>query len=229
MNRSTFSAIVLLSLALPVGGMQAAQAAVGSADIAVSATVRTPVCTLSASGAGVYHYDLLSQSILPSTGHVPLTPQDQTWTVDCGGGRTHLMYAITDNRAASASTAAVTNFGLGAMEGVADSRIGYYTLTLTNAKVDGVAKSVLYVSADGTYADATPVVYYQSRRGYSWHTGTGSGGAWADLRSQAGSRFEVDVRVSPFLASRSVVGGGKPITENIDLDGSATVTFSFGL
>lgn len=229
MDRSTCSAAVLSSLALLLGVVDIIHAAPGPADIAVNGTVRTPVCTLAASGGGVYQYELLSQSMLPTTGHVPLPPQNQTWTVDCGSGRTHLMYSITDNRAASVSAVAVSNFGLGAMAGVEGSRIGYYTLTLTNGKVDGAPKSVLYVSTDGTYADATPVVYYQTRRGYSWHTSTGSGGSWADLRSQAGSRFEVDVQVSPFLANRTLVGGGKPITESVNLDGSATVTFAFGL
>lgn len=223
----------ILALLMPVAlsaVMADAHAAVDPADLAVAGTVRTPACTLSATAAGVYQYGDMSQSLLPVTGHVALAPQTQTWTVDCGAARTFLMYSISDNRASSASVVGESNFGLGSMPGVDDSKIGYYTVGMSNAKVDGVAKSVLYVDGSGTRADASPIViYFKSRRGYSWHTATGAGGPWADFRSQAGSRFDVDLQVSPQLASRSVVGGGHPIVDKVDMDGSATVTFSFGL
>lgn len=231
MNISTIMPCVLLLL-VGVGATTSAGAAPGidSAELSVNGAVRLPACALLASGSGHYDYGARPQSVLPATGHVPLPSQDQTWTVDCGGARTYLMYSVSDNRAASASEVGVTHFGLGSMPGVDTSRIGYYTITMANAKVDGLPRSVLYVDANGTTADAAAgVLYYKTRRGYSWHTSVGTGGPWADFRSQAGSRFEVDMRVSPFLASRSVVGGGHPIVDTVNLDGSATVTFSFGL
>lgn len=230
MNRSMFLLQFLLPMALFMAAQGADAATIDPAELQVGGVVRVPSCSIVASAGGNYDFGLRSQAVLPVTGHLALQPQTQTWTVDCGAARTFLMYSITDNRESSSSVVDQAHFGLGSVPGRDRSRIGYYVLNMSNARVDGSPKTVLLLQSGlGTLPFANPN-YFKWRPGYSWHTSTASGGPWnAASPSQAGSRFEVDIRVSPYLASRDVVGGGQPITDAVKLDGSATITFSFGL
>lgn len=225
------------ALAMALGLAGAAQAAVDPGELTVGGQVKTPACVVTLSGNGVFAYGLMSSSLLPVTGHLALEKKTQTLSVDCGAGTTYLSFWPTDNRDGTASGLDSHGhvdgaYGLGRMEGRPDSKVGYYTLLVTNAKVDG--RSVLPAAYSVTRRDVygiDPQVLrhkagYYNELAMSW----GSTAGYADLsKLVSGSHFEMDIEVRPYLASGSVVGGGEPVTEKVDMDGSTTLTFKFGL
>lgn len=226
-----------ISLAMTVGLAGAAQAAVDPGELTVGGQVKTPVCVVTMDDGGVFDYGVMSSSQLPATGHLPLEARTKTVSVDCGTGTTYLSFWPTDNRDGTASGRDEEGridgaYGLGRMRGRPASMIGYYTVIAGNAKVDG--RNVLA----GTYSVSGRRIYSASRRRLRHKVGTydyiamtwGSVTGWSDIsRMVSGSRFEIDLEVTPYLASYSVVGGGAPITEQVVMDGSTTLTFKFGL
>ena len=222
---------ILLSLALMAAAM-AAHADIGPKDLEVKGTIRTPVCSVVQSGGGVYNYETMSLAILPQSGHVKLAEKTQRWGVNCGEGKTFVSFQVQDNRSGTASSATADAMGLGGMEGRPNSKIGYYTINLSNPQVDGEDKTIAVPHADGTMLqkrsyDVTPGWYTGY---YSWgSSATDTSWVWINSFLQAGSNFEMDVTVKPFLASKAVVGDGEGIGGKVELDGLAVFVYSFGL
>lgn len=224
MNKKFCSALITVSLAA------SAHAEIRPADLDVQGNIRTPTCTVAPSEGGIYDYGMLSTSLIPATGHAALQPKTQTWVADCGGNPTHLTFWVNDNRTGtnSAEGSLKTHLGLGRVPGREDSKIGYFTVRLHNAKVDGVDKSVLrFVPGQTRYwREPSWVLEYNHRVGWASDAGSGEGSNFNNA-IQLGSHFEVDVEVRPYLANTSVMGGG--LTEAVPLDGSLTLTYAFGL
>ncbi|GEM_PF-1066104 len=231
----TIKNISVLALALGLAG--AAQAAVSPADLTVNGKVKTPVCVVTADNTGIYQYGMMSLDILPTSGHHELPRKKQNLTVDCGAATTYVSYRITDGRDGTASgngSGSERVFGLGQMPGRGTSKIGYYEIWASNAQVDGNPSyhGVYNPSRQQIYGDSINSVRPRVGNGHdevvnSWTKYTG----WASGSSamQAGSRFSIDLEVRPFLASKTVVGGGQAVTEQVNMDGLAPVTFAFGL
>ncbi|MET0131592.1 MAG: hypothetical protein ABW207_13090 [Stenotrophomonas chelatiphaga] len=214
----------------------ATHAASPAKDLEVQGTLRTPRCLVSADKDGIYDYGAMSLSSLPASGHVPLPPSKQVWTVTCSGAPTYVTYRINDAREGTASGAGTGServFGLGRMAERDASRIGFYEIWASNAKVAGATRlhGAYSPSRQNIYGAATNVVRPRTGNGYdevvmTWSSQSG----WAPLSAmQAGNQFSIDLEVRPFLASQSVVGAGGPVTEMVHLDGLATITFAFGL
>lgn len=212
---------VVLTLAL-LGSSSAASAAIAPQDLEVRGTLRTPSCTVMPENNGVYDYGKINKSNIPLTGHLALSRLTQQWVVDCGTGVTFLSFQVVDNVAASASISANDKFGLGEVPGHAGSKIGHYTVTLGDAFVDNTVASVLQAAPgalSGTAAATRPLDKTQS---HSWATTAGTGKTPAQ-----GSRFSMGLTVQGHIASAGLMLA--PVTDGVPLDGSMTLSYSFGL
>ena len=222
---------ILLSLGLVAA--TAAHADISPKDLDVKGTIRTPVCTVTQSGGGMYEYGRMSLSIIPQSGHLELEPQTQKWDVDCGEGQTYVSFKPTDLKSGTASLAGGTNMGLDRFADRPGSKIGYYTVTMSNAVVDGVEKSVLVNDTDNTVLHrGSWNIDVTHRSGvYSWGTRNTESLSWipANGNVQLGSHFEMDMTVKPRLASKSVIAGGGDITEAVEMNGAMLFVYSFGI
>jgi len=224
---NSISALALLSCAIG-----SAHAAAPSSELSVSGAIRTPACVISATDDGIYDYGLMSSSILPESGHIPLAEKTATVDVTCSAP-TYIAFKPIDQRSGTESAVADGNMGLGSMTGRGGSQIGYYTVMMKNAKVDGVSRTI----AAYDHGDEKVGQYLQTqiRPGtwagtYSWSKRTtDTGYEYARDVLQEGQVFSMDFAVQPYLASRDKVGGGAPITEAVALDGSLLLVYSFGL
>lgn len=207
-----------LSLLLVAGG---ASAAIDPHDLEVNGTIKTPACTVTASGNGEYDYGTINQALIPLTGHLQLSTQTQTWTVDCGSATTYLGFRIIDNQASSESAAANTNFGLGKVLGHADSKIGYFTVALSNARVDGTARNILRALPGAANGTAAPTAALDKTLSHTWASGTTA------AVPLAGKLFLVDMAVTGNLANATLRNA--PISEGTPINGNLTINYSFGL
>ncbi|HFO2535023.1 TPA: fimbrial assembly protein, partial [Yersinia enterocolitica] len=144
-----------------------------------------------------------------------LTPIKKTWTITCDSD-TYLTYKAQDNRSGTESAVASQNFGLGLVNGT--GKIGYYTVVMSNAKIDNVSSNILCIQTDGTSNCTTTSRLLQ---------GELQGWSNADKSLKAGKTFSADLEVSAVLAGTTTMNG--PITEDTQIDGSMTMNFAFGI
>lgn len=205
--------VLMALLACPLTGISLAQPAPTS-SLNVKGTIGVPGCTVSAPDDGIYDFGRIAASLVkPGNATTALTPITRTWTVTCDA-QTYLSFSVVDNRAATASTAAATNFGLGNVNGT--GKIGFYTVALQKPTVDGVA-SFTYASI-GTSISGAATTLLGSNTRHGWATSN---------QQKEGKTFTADLAVTPTLAGSSAMGGA--ITDSVPLDGSLTLNFAFGL
>lgn len=218
MQKFIMRAAVALALA---AGSATAVADIAPKDLEVKGTIRTPSCTVVAENDGVYDYGKINMTNIPTSGHLDLSAKAQRWSVDCGEGTTFLGFQVTDLRDGSSSVTGDENFGLGSVDGFANSKIGYYTVTLGEAMVDERSAFTLRgtkLSGSGTGAPSTLLNKSQS---HSWTDGTGSRGP------MAGSKFDMTMTVQARIANKTTMAAD--ITAGVPLEGHLTLTYSFGL
>jgi Protein of unknown function (DUF1120) len=208
-KKQLISITVLSSL---IFGINTANASAPTAELSVIGTLTVPGCTVIAPDSGIYDFGRVSSSLVKSgTTTTPLPPITKTWRVNCDAN-TYLSFTPEDNRLGSAGTFGSSNFGLGNVNST--GKIGHYTAKMHNATVDGVASDV--ASNSGVAASTN-----LSRGGpHSWWlTSTNS--------QNIGKIFTADITVSPVLAGTTTMGG--PIHDDVNLDGSMTMGFKFGI
>jgi hypothetical protein len=201
--------IVLSSL---IFGINTANADTPTAELRVIGTLAAPGCTVIADS--VYDFGRVSASVVQSgTTTSPLTAITKTWVVNCDAD-THLSFSPVDNRAASVAVAGPNHFGMGNVNGT--GKIGHYTARIHNATVDGVASGIFH-SLGGGPGIATDL---RTDASYGW---------WSTSTSSQsiGKLFTTDITVSPILAGADTMGG--PINDDVNLDGSMTIGFTFGI
>ncbi|ATM96378.1 beta-fimbriae major subunit [Yersinia frederiksenii] len=212
MKKQLAKMTVLSSL---IFGINAANAEAPTAELKVVGTLTVPSCTIVAPDEGVYDFGHLSSSLVKSgVATTALTPITKTWTVNCDA-ETYLNFTPVDNRTASASVVATTNFGMGNVNG--SGKLGYYTAQMKNGTVDGKTSNV-FSSATTTFAAASAA---------NLTTGLRTGWSSAANTQSTGKVFTADITVSPTLAGTTTMGG--PITEDAEIDGSMTMNFAFGI
>lgn len=209
----------LASLLLAVAN---AQAAAPTAELKVKGNIEIPSCTISAPNNGVYSLGKLSPSLVFEDKGIFLPTMVKTWTVTCDTP-TYLSMTMVDNRAATASattTAAVTFFGLGNINGT--GKIGYYSGTITNGFVDGVS-TAMYTADMGSSRLST------SPRGSGFEIYVVRRFGWSDTNGVAiaGRVFSTDISITPLLARKEKMNG--PVTDSAKIDGSMTINFSFAI
>lgn len=197
-----------------------AHAEIDPHDLAVEGTIRTPACTVVPENGGVFDFGSLSNSLVPVSGHFAgIEPITQQWSVDCGEARTTLIYTVTDNRADSVSMPGVMNFSLGDIAGRAGSKIGYFTVWLSDAMMDGAnANIVRHWMDDETGGTSYLASELRMDRRFSWRDTAGS---------YIGSKFDIAMQVKPYLANATLMGG--PLVDAVPLGGSLTISYVFGL
>lgn len=204
----------LTALAALVLAAATAHAAAPTANLIVKGSIGVPTCTVLAADDGLYDFGGISSTLIKSgTTHTALTPISKNWTVTCDA-ETYLTFSVVDNRAASSSTTGVANFGLGMVN--ATGKIGYYNVTMLNSTVDSNASST-FVSNNSTISSAATAVLSNGYRS-GWSAG-------AALRS--GKVFGATLAVTPIIGGTSTMNGA--ITDEVNLDGSLTLNYAFGL
>lgn len=204
----------LAAVSAALVGATVAHAAPPTADLKVTGKLAVPGCTVTTANDGAYDFERISAAMIkPGTTGTPLSPISQPWTITCDA-LTFMSFSVIDNRAATSAAAGATFFGLGAVNGT--GKLGSYTVQLENPTVDGT-KSNTYATSGTTFTGATTA-----------YLGTNTKHGWASGNTQlAGKVFSADLKVTPTLAGTTTMNG--PVTDTVDLDGSLTLNFAFGL
>jgi type 1 fimbria pilin len=202
---------VILSI---ISGTTAAYAVTPTTNLAVKGTVAIPGCTVNLANNGTFNLGQVSATVANGSSNSTTLPAvTQTLTATCDA-QTYLSFSVIDNRAGTASPATATNFGLGNVNGT--GKIGSYTVTLTNPRVDGLQAST-YATNGTTFTAVNSVLL-----------AVGSRNGWASGNTQkAGRVFSVDLTALPSLAGITAMKG--PVSDAIDLSGSLTLNFAYGL
>ncbi|CQJ65199.1 DUF1120 domain-containing protein [Yersinia enterocolitica] len=213
MQKQLIGLTVLSSLIL---GMTAAHAAPPTAELKVKGKLSVPTCNVMAPDGGVYDLGKISATNIKSgVATTALTPITKTWTITCDAD-TYLTYTPQDNRSGSESASGGHNYGLGLVNGT--GKIGYYTVKMSNAKIDNVASNIVCIQP-GQAADCTTMSNVLKGELQGWSN--------ADKSLKAGKTFSADLEVSAVLAGSTTMAG--PITEDSKIDGSMTMNFAFGI
>ncbi|WP_145599286.1 DUF1120 domain-containing protein [Yersinia alsatica] len=215
MKKQLIGLSVLSSLVL---GMTAAHAAPPTAELKVKGKLSVPTCTVISPDAGVYDLGRISASQVKSGTAVTALPiVTKNWTATCDA-ETYLNLTPTDNRRDSRSD--ISNwlsFGLGNINNT--GKIGFYTVEMKNAKVDGLSSLVFYKNGSAGVFTTGSSANLQQDYMFGW--------AETTTTQKAGKVFTADMVVSPTLAGTTTMGG--PVTENANIDGSITMQFAFGI
>ncbi len=196
----------------------ATQATTPSTVLKVKGNMGVPSCIVNAPDGGIYNVGKVSSTkIKAGTVVTELAPIRKTWTVICDGV-TYLSLTSHDNRIASISdVTGIHNFGLGFVNGT--GKIGFYRTTMSNAKVDGASSFLYFIDASNALQGGHSLETLRNNYRFGWAENT--------TTAKAGKIFSADFTVTPTLAGASTMGG--PITENINIDGSLTMNFAFGI
>jgi len=191
----------------------------GPGELTVSGTLTAPACQVIQSDNGDYDYGRIDSNLIPVSGSYTHSSMVKMWSVQCDAD-THLSFKAIDNAASTSAGTGITHFGLGSNPSVEDSKLGYYTVLMRNAKVDG-ADTNLY-AINGTPIAGSAAVYVHGDGVYSM--------GWAKVGAvgepHIGRSFVVDMEVTPVFAHRGLVG---PIADDVPLAGSLSLTFQFGI
>lgn len=213
MNKKRSLLTCLLPCLLPIG---IAYANAPTAELTVTGELTVPTCTVSATNDGVYDIGKLSPTTISATATTTLASLTNTWTVSCDAD-TFMNFTPIDNRSGTASTTGANNFGLGTVNDT--GMIGFYTVTASNATVDGATSRLFTTASTSISAAATATLTPGSKTGWANASGTAA--------QLAGKLFSVDLVVTPVLASSTTMNGS--ITDDTEIDGSATLNFSYGI
>ncbi|WP_439889890.1 DUF1120 domain-containing protein [Ralstonia sp. 25C] len=192
-----------------------AHAAAPTAELKVKGTLKAPTCTVAAADDGLFDFGSVSPTLIkPGATHTALTALSKNWTVTCDAD-TYLTFSVTDNRATSVSTGGNPGyFGLGMVN--TTGKIGYYYVLLSSPTVDSVASSTFTTNTTTITSAATAYLNTGYKQG--WSTG-------AALKS--GKVFGATLAVTPYIGGTTTMNGA--ITDTVDLDGSLTLNYAFGL
>ncbi|MBH1922350.1 DUF1120 domain-containing protein [Serratia surfactantfaciens] len=178
-----------------------------SAELKVSGKIKHSGCTVIAGNDGVYDYGAVRGGTQGEVQKLPTVKQ--TWQVRCEGDA-YLALIPTDNRAAGRSEQDLRRFGLGnAPNG---QPVGYFLLGLSHSVVDGASAALRSRNAAGLPSNEVALV-----------SGERTDWLMADTTRAAGRTYTMDISVAPVLAANI------PAADKVELDGSVTLNFIFGL
>lgn len=199
MKKSVITLSVLLGLAC-------SQAMASTTELTITGTITPSACTPTLGNNGVIDYGRLSVEGLEEQGSYYRLPFKQVnLSIDCGAPATFALIA-TDNRRASATGSLY--FGLGMHN---NQKIGLVALEFpSQAELDGQQRDVLLSSDAGQSWTRKPVLfptnsYPDNRIGFG------------DSTPIAGSHLNTQLHVYSLIAK------SLPYTDDIQLDGSATL------
>lgn len=203
--------IALTALSYLIFGFNAANAKAPTAELTVKGQVSPPGCIVMAPDGGVYNVgEIAGHTVKPSALTV-LPSITKNWSVICDA-ETYVSVTGSDNRAGSSTSGG--RYGLGFVNGA--GKIGDYGVYFSNAKVDGTAK---YFRKQEEAAAAILSLSIGPLNGLSW--------VHASAKKAPGKVFSADIEVMPRLGSVADMKG--PITENVKIDGSMTLSIIIGI
>ncbi|CQD56845.1 beta-fimbriae major subunit [Yersinia enterocolitica] len=203
--------IALTALSYLIFGFNAANAKAPTAELTVKGQVSPPGCIVMAPDGGVYNVgEIAGHTVKPSAPTV-LPSITKNWSVICDA-ETYVSVTGSDNRAGSSTSGG--RYGLGFVNGA--GKIGDYGVYFSNAKVDGTAK---YFRKQEEAAAAILSLSIGPLNGLSW--------VHANATKAPGKVFSADIEVMPRLGSVADMKG--PITENVKIDGSMTLSIIIGI
>ncbi|ELI8168575.1 DUF1120 domain-containing protein [Yersinia enterocolitica] len=203
--------IALTALSYLIFGFNAANAKAPTAELTVKGQVSPPGCIVMAPDGGVYNVgEIAGHTVKPSALTV-LPSITKNWSVICDA-ETYVSVTGSDNRAGSSTSGG--RYGLGFVNGA--GKIGDYGVYFSNAKVDGTAK---YFRKQEEAAAAILSLSIGPLNGLSW--------VHANATKALGKVFSADIEVMPRLGSVADMKG--PITENVKIDGSMTLSIIIGI
>ncbi|HFQ6829439.1 TPA: DUF1120 domain-containing protein [Yersinia enterocolitica] len=203
--------IALTALSYLIFGFNAANAKAPTAELTVKGQVSPPGCIVMAPDGGVYNVgEIAGHTVKPSALTV-LPSITKNWSVICDA-ETYVSVTGSDNRTGSSTSGG--RYGLGFVNGA--GKIGDYGVYFSNAKVDGTAK---YFRKQEEAAAAILSLSIGPLNGLSW--------VHANATKAPGKVFSADIEVMPRLGSVADMKG--PITENVKIDGSMTLSIIIGI
>ncbi|MGM7935148.1 DUF1120 domain-containing protein [Yersinia enterocolitica] len=203
--------IALTALSYLIFGFNAANAKAPTAELTVKGQVSPPGCIVMVPDGGVYNVgEIAGHTVKPSALTV-LPSITKNWSVICDA-ETYVSVTGSDNRAGSSTSGG--RYGLGFVNGA--GKIGDYGVYFSNAKVDGTAK---YFRKQEEAAAAILSLSIGPLNGLSW--------VHANATKAPGKVFSADIEVMPRLGSVADMKG--PITENVKIDGSMTLSIIIGI
>ncbi|HDL7398644.1 TPA: DUF1120 domain-containing protein [Yersinia enterocolitica] len=203
--------IALIALSYLIFGFNAANAKAPTAELTVKGQVSPPGCIVMAPDGGVYNVgEIAGHTVKPSALTV-LPSITKNWSVICDA-ETYVSVTGSDNRAGSSTSGG--RYGLGFVNGA--GKIGDYGVYFSNAKVDGTAK---YFRKQEEAAAAILSLSIGPLNGLSW--------VHANAKKAPGKVFSADIEVMPRLGSVADMKG--PITDNVKIDGSMTLSIIIGI
>lgn len=165
-----------------------------------------------------YPYTQLHASLFKLTEVTPLPPVTQTWLISCSQPVVGMhLFVSGDGAAGSVNDGDPTHFGLGTVN--RQGSLGIYTVTLSDAQVEGKAVS-LSQSTDAIGGG-------QPTSSVLLHTGQFQHWVMPDGQLASGQQFSVKMTVSPTL--NSLQGTHGPLVDGAELNGDLALTFSFGV
>lgn len=188
-----------------------------SADMTVSGQISPPSCDVDLTGV---NFDFGSSIFLNPATSTTTLPESakQTLSIGCAG-LTYVGFRSIDNRAASAASGSVSAYGLGTDS--LNNNIGWYTIHMSNAIVNGALGYMKYTTNDGTTwtnvtspvsADLNP--YAKQNVTLAISTVNTAGQPPGPIASAS-----IDLSIIPTIAARTTLATASAI----NLDGSATV------
>lgn len=187
------------------------------ANLKINGTITPPTCTINNENETEIQYNFdVAPGLFPASGNLTLDSQVKDIEVVCDA-TTFLSFDISDNRADSVMTAGSNNFGLG--EYGETTKVGFYNVTMQNAKVQATPESTANVAGikTGTTGAAAAKVLDKTMS-TTWTVSTASNTA------ASGQVFSAELAVKPTLnaALKNSDGTAK-------LDGHAVLAFGFGI
>lgn len=193
-------------------------AAVGVAELTVKGEIAPPSCMIELGQNGVVDLGKISSSNIQASAETKLPePAAINLNASCDGA-TSLTFSIVDNRMATASAPSASHFGLGTVN--SNGKLGYYRIKMQGGYVDN--KEVELFSAPKSSASFTPAkeVEVATDKVMGWSVG-------GNNQLAIGKYFSSQLQLTPHLASAKDMGGTVP--DDTKLDGSATLSFAFGI
>jgi len=200
-----------------------AVAAGPTATLQVKGTITPAACTPTLANGGIVDFGATSSSEITSGSHFYLGGKDIAINITCTGA-TKMTFSVTDNRADSAvlvtQYTARSTLGLG--KTTDDKSIGGYALTYNTLVVDGEPGTIL-ISEDTVNWElvaSTTAFWLNGQAGPANYTGFAKAG---ESVPTAFENVTLNLRITDPGLSKEM----KNITEVQNLDGNATLNFSY--
>lgn len=188
--------------------------AAGTAELAITATVRPHPCTLSIANGGTFDFQAIRASTLRADKYTDLEARSSTMSISCPASMKFAV-RVLNNRISDATAGTPLAYGLG-RAGNADIGVFHIDFIGHTLKADGYPARLLYRER-GRWQPGYSSRGASPEREFSWNS-------QYDVHSpQAFRRISIDLEVQPSIAPTKRL----PITSAIELDGSATLELKY--